>query len=185
MIAVDRHSGKLLWKRPVGIHNGHDNDSLYAMKHEYSKLEAPGDRLSGAAGRRDRADGDERLDGLRPGRQPPGDVHLTDRRHQEGPSESGELVALKVATGAVEWKHEFSRAALRGRDRRQRSRVRHHLSGELVALAANSGAVVWEIAAPGGHQHRRDRRRRHAARARRPAGADGPDTRVGRFRLGG
>ena len=41
VMALDAGTGELLWKRSVGIHNGHDNDGLYAMKHEYSKLQCP------------------------------------------------------------------------------------------------------------------------------------------------
>src|SRR5665213_3120170 len=41
VIALDALTGKLLWKREVGIHNGHGNDNLYALKHEYSKLKMP------------------------------------------------------------------------------------------------------------------------------------------------
>jgi hypothetical protein len=29
-----RTSGALLWKTPVGEHNGHDNDSLLALSHQ-------------------------------------------------------------------------------------------------------------------------------------------------------
>jgi len=42
-------TGKLLWKTPVGKHNGHDNDSLKALHHEL-KLTAPYTILPGAIG---------------------------------------------------------------------------------------------------------------------------------------
>ena len=35
---VDAKTGKPVWKRPVGTHNGHDEDGLYAMRGEYSKI---------------------------------------------------------------------------------------------------------------------------------------------------
>src|SRR4029077_4767678 len=41
LIAVDALTGKLVWKRPVGVHNGHDNDHVYAEKGETSKLHTP------------------------------------------------------------------------------------------------------------------------------------------------
>jgi outer membrane protein assembly factor BamB len=41
VFAVDAASGKLLWKTPVGVHNGHDDDNLAAMKGDYSKLKLP------------------------------------------------------------------------------------------------------------------------------------------------
>ena len=39
--AFERDSGRLLWKRSVGRHNGHDDDNLHAMRGDYEKLELP------------------------------------------------------------------------------------------------------------------------------------------------
>jgi outer membrane protein assembly factor BamB len=41
VVAVDAQTGKPLWKRPVGVHNGHDNDNLAAQKGDFSKLKTP------------------------------------------------------------------------------------------------------------------------------------------------
>ncbi len=41
VVEVDAQTGKALWKRPVGIHNGHDNDNLAAEKGDFSKLKTP------------------------------------------------------------------------------------------------------------------------------------------------
>jgi alcohol dehydrogenase (cytochrome c) len=38
--AMNAHTGKLIWKTPVGEHNGHDDDSRLALEHK-SKLKAP------------------------------------------------------------------------------------------------------------------------------------------------
>ena len=32
--ALNAQTGALLWKTPVGVHNGHDNDSLLALSHQ-------------------------------------------------------------------------------------------------------------------------------------------------------
>ena len=37
---MNAKTGKLIWKTPVGVHNGHDNDSLQALEHS-SALKAP------------------------------------------------------------------------------------------------------------------------------------------------
>ena len=42
-------TGKLIWKTPVGAHNGHDNDSLLALEHKL-KLKAPYTILPGSYG---------------------------------------------------------------------------------------------------------------------------------------
>jgi glucose dehydrogenase len=46
---MNAKTGKLLWKTPVGKHNGHDNDSLKALNHEL-KLTAPYTILPGSLG---------------------------------------------------------------------------------------------------------------------------------------
>ena len=37
---MNAETGKLIWKTPVGEHNGHDNDSLQALEHA-STAKAP------------------------------------------------------------------------------------------------------------------------------------------------
>ena len=46
---MNASSGKLMWKTPVGEHNGHDNDSLLALEHKL-KLKAPYTILPGSLG---------------------------------------------------------------------------------------------------------------------------------------
>ena len=41
LVAVDAQTGKPIWKRSVGVHNGHDNDNILAERGEYSKLHTP------------------------------------------------------------------------------------------------------------------------------------------------
>jgi len=47
--AMNAETGALLWKTPVGEHNGHDDDSLEALNHE-STLKAPYTILPGSLG---------------------------------------------------------------------------------------------------------------------------------------
>ena len=47
--AINAQTGRLLWKTPVGEHNGHDNDSLAALEH-HSTLKAPYTILPGSLG---------------------------------------------------------------------------------------------------------------------------------------
>ena len=46
---MNAETGKLIWKTPVGEHNGHDNDSLQALEHA-STLKAPFTILPGSLG---------------------------------------------------------------------------------------------------------------------------------------
>ena len=46
---INAATGRLIWKTPVGEHNGHDNDSLQALEHK-STLKAPLTILPGSLG---------------------------------------------------------------------------------------------------------------------------------------
>ncbi len=46
---MNADTGKLIWKTPVGEHNGHDNDSLKALEHRI-RLKAPYTFLPGSLG---------------------------------------------------------------------------------------------------------------------------------------
>ena len=41
VVAVDQATGKMLWKTPVGMHNGHDNDGLLTLAQAKAKLKSP------------------------------------------------------------------------------------------------------------------------------------------------
>jgi outer membrane protein assembly factor BamB len=41
LVAVDAQTGKPVWKRQVGVHNGHQNDNIAALNGDFSKLHAP------------------------------------------------------------------------------------------------------------------------------------------------
>ena len=44
---INAQTGKLIWKTPVGEHNGHDNDSLLALEHDQGALHDPSGSLGG------------------------------------------------------------------------------------------------------------------------------------------
>ncbi len=101
VIAVDRKSGKLLWKRPVGQHNGHRQRR--SARDEGPVLQAQGGHRgpSGHPRRRDRPDG--RPDGgfVQPGgRVQQLGVVLGERPYKAaGQSNTGEVVAIDIDTG--------------------------------------------------------------------------------------
>ena len=41
MVALDQSTGKLLWKTPVGKHNGHDNDGQLTIARPVAKVKSP------------------------------------------------------------------------------------------------------------------------------------------------
>ena len=102
--ALNAQSGALLWKTPVGKHNGHDNDSLLALSHHLRiKLPytvVPGS-LGGVLSNMAMADGSVYVATI--------DLPITFTsltsvigNKADGP-QTGEVEALSLATGEVEW----------------------------------------------------------------------------------
>lgn len=149
VIALDAATGKLLWKRAVGIHNGHNLDSVHAMKHEYSKLHLPETVYPGLLG------------GVIAPMATNGSTvfvpvvnHSVSFSNQTEPQESGpisgELVALDVATGAVKWDHKFNAAAFGAATAVNDLVFVTTFEGKAYALDDSTGAVLWEKQLPAG-----------------------------------
>ena len=149
VLALDSRSGKLLWKRSVGTHNGHEIDSIYAMKHEYSRLKTPETVYPGLLG------------GVISQMSTNGSTvfvpvvnfpvkFTTQEERQEGPTGNGELVALDVATGAVKWTHTFPFAAFGATTAVNDLVFATTFDGTVYAFDAKTGEVVWQIRLPAG-----------------------------------
>lgn len=106
LVALDRETGKPLWRRPVGVHNGHDNDGLLAMRGEDEKLKIPMTVYPGVFGGITGplsvqgstvfvpvVNGGARL--------------VSHAKVNPVGTPQGELVALDLATGEVRWKQRF------------------------------------------------------------------------------
>jgi len=147
VVALDRKTGEELWKKPVGVHNGHDNDGLEAMRGEYESLKIPATVYPGAYG------------GVSAPMSVDGQTLLvpvlnaaTRLISQEVAREvgvpRGELVALELASGATKWKRRFP-AAVYGPPTVTNDLVFvGSYDGMLFALDAENGAVIWTQAVP-------------------------------------
>ena len=121
---MNARTGKLIWKTPVGAHNGHDNDSLEALEHR-STLKAPFTIVPGPLGGvlADLAVASNSvyvatLDA------PLTYTNLNLRSATKGAgSATGEVEALSLATGKVEWDTKVRAVAARRRHGFQRSRL--------------------------------------------------------------
>jgi outer membrane protein assembly factor BamB len=149
VIALDAETGKLLWKRSVGTHNGHDNDNLYALKGEYSKLKTPETVYPGLLG------------GVIAPMATNGSlvfvpvvnhsVTITSQSETEEQSPlEGELVALEVATGAVKWKQTLPSAAFGATTAVNDLVFVTSFNGKLFAFDDSNGRIAWEAALPAG-----------------------------------
>lgn len=130
LVAVDQGTGKPLWRRPLGVHNGHDNDGLIAMRGEHDRLKLPATIYPGLYGGVAAplsvsgftvfvpiVNGATRL--------------LSQESAEPAGTPTGELVAVDVRTGAIKWKRAFP-ASLFGPTT---------VTNDLVVMTASDGTV--------------------------------------------
>ncbi len=147
--AMNALTGRLMWKAPVGEHNGHDHDSRLALEHK-STITVPYTILPGSFG------------GVLTNLALAGhsvyvvtcDLPLTYTNLNDptptkaaGPA-TGEVEALDLATGAVQWDTKVRQLPLGA------ATVSHDLvlttlyDGRLIALNRGTGAIVYRRRLP-------------------------------------
>lgn len=149
VIAVDRASGKLVWERVVGVHNGHDDDGLRAMRGDYSNLKIPQTVYPGTLG------------GVMSPLSTDGSLifvpvvnHATtlvaQAKSDETASREGELVAIDAASGSIAWTRKLSSAPLGATNTVNELVFASALDGTLYAFDGKSGRQVWTSSLPAG-----------------------------------
>ena len=147
--ALNARTGTLLWKRAVGEHNGHDNDSLLALSHQltitYPYTLAPGP-LGGILSNMAVADGSVYV--------ATNDVPII----YTGPSsvignktaggETGEIEGLSLATGKVEWDIKVDTLPLGAATVSNDLVFTTLYNGVLLALNRATGAIVYRLQLP-------------------------------------
>jgi alcohol dehydrogenase (cytochrome c) len=146
---LNARSGALLWKTPVGEHNGHDNDSLLALSHQititYPYTILPGS-LGGVLSNMAVADGSVYVATI--------DLPISftsptsvDGDKAAGP-ETGEVEALSLATGKVEWDTKVPSMPLGGATVSNDLIFTTLYNGVLIALNRSTGAIVYRHQLP-------------------------------------
>jgi alcohol dehydrogenase (cytochrome c) len=148
-------TGHLIWKTPVGIHNGHDDDSQKALNHDLN-LKAPYTILPGSIG------------GILTNMAADGNsvyvatinvsitaTSLTEPLGNKSGKQSGDVEALNLATGKVEWSTRVSgipcgaatvsnnlvfTTTLEGNSK--------HVGSKLLAFNRTTGALVLDLTLP-------------------------------------
>jgi outer membrane protein assembly factor BamB len=147
--ALNAQTGALLWKRPVGEHNGHDNDSLLALTHhitiKYPYTIAPGG-LGGILANMAVADGSVYVDTIDLPLAFTG-PNVVDGNKAAGP-EGGEIEALSLATGQVEWDTKVSTLPLGAATVSNDLIITTLYTGVLIALDRATGAIVYRHQLP-------------------------------------
>jgi len=145
---MNAETGKLIWKTPVGKHNGHDNDSLRALEHA-STLKTPYTILPGSLG------------GVLTDMALAGnsvyvvtcDLPFTSTDLSKvigtpsGPA-TGEVEALNLTTGKVEWDTKVADLPFGAATVSNDLVFTTLFNGVLIALDRNTGAIVFRRQLP-------------------------------------
>src|SRR5580692_7216536 len=148
--AMNASTGALLWKTPVGVHNGHDDDSLNLLEHR-GTLKVPFSYEPGSFG------------GILTNMSVAGNnvyVATVDLKLQftkvdqvDGVATkkvvaSGEIEALNLTTGRVEWDTKVADLPLGATTVVNDLVFTTLYNGELIALDRSTGAVVYHVELP-------------------------------------
>ncbi|HEY2480145.1 MAG TPA: PQQ-binding-like beta-propeller repeat protein [Solirubrobacterales bacterium] len=147
--AVDAKTGKLVWRTPVGRHNGHDEDGVLAMKGETSKLPKQATVYPGLLGGVIAPMAASKTTLFVPIVNHP----LTIENGEtigEGEEMSGEMVALDLATGKQKWNETYETAAFGAPVAVNDMVFFATFDGTLHGLDAETGGEVWAEALPAG-----------------------------------
>jgi alcohol dehydrogenase (cytochrome c) len=149
--AMNASTGALLWKTPVGVHNGTDNDSLLLLEHKLTiRLPytfEPGS-LGGVLTNVAAADGSVYVATIN---LPLTATKLTSVDGDAAPpgtTAAGEIEALSLATGKVEWHTKVSSLPLGAATVSNDLVFTTLLNGELIALNRSTGAIVYQRKLP-------------------------------------
>lgn len=147
--AVDTKTGKPVWKVAVGKHNGHDNDPLYAMRGEYSKIKT-GEVFPGELGGVIAPIASDGKTVYVPIVNHPMTVKSGSEVTEESPVLTGEVVAIDIATGKIKWTRELESAAYGATLITNDLVFATTADGVIHALKKETGGEIWQSALPSG-----------------------------------
>jgi len=149
VVAVDAKTGKPVWQAAVGKHNGHDDDGLLAMRGEYSKLPKQATVYPGLLGGVIAPMATSKTTLFVPVVNHP----LTIENGEtigEGEENSGEMVALDLATGKEKWSQVYEAPAFGAPVAVNDMVFFATFDGTLHGLDGETGGEVWTEALPAG-----------------------------------
>ena len=151
VLAVDPTSGALLWKTPVGIHNGHDQDDQLALDGKL-KLTLPYSIYPGQAGGVETnmavADGVAYVPVVDlPWTYTSATQVIGTVKFLQG---TGEMVALDLGTGKPLWTTKLDQMPFGGATVANDLVFTTTFNGKVVALSRKDGSIVWTSQLPAG-----------------------------------
>jgi len=148
--AMNAATGALLWKTPVGVHNGTDNDSLLLLEHKLT-IKLPYTFEPGALGGilTDMAVADGSVYVATINLALKSTTMSSVNGNAAGPGgESGEIEALSLATGKVEWATKVPTLPLGATTVSNDLVFTTLYNGTLIALNRTTGAIVYQHKLP-------------------------------------
>jgi outer membrane protein assembly factor BamB len=145
VVAVDANSGKLLWKRPVGIHNGHDDIGREAMEGKYPRL--PVTILPGSLGGVIAPMSTDGKSVFVPVVNGSLTLNSQTEKSEGGPG-NGELVALDLASGKIKWKQKLATPAFGSTTVVNDLVFTTTYDGNVSAFDTSNGTVLWREKLP-------------------------------------
>jgi outer membrane protein assembly factor BamB len=148
VVAVDAESGKPVWKTPVGVHNGHDEDGLLAMRGETSKLKN-GEVFPGTLGGVIAPLAANSTTVFAPIVNHPLEVSGGEEIG-EPQTMGGEVAAIDIKTGKIKWHLKFTGAAYGAATAVNDMVFVTTFEGLIHGLDAKTGGEVWQGSLPAG-----------------------------------
>jgi alcohol dehydrogenase (cytochrome c) len=149
VVAVDAETGKPAWKAPVGVHNGHDEDGLLAMRGETSKLK-DGEVFPGTLGGVIAPLAANSTTVFAPIVNHPLEVTGNGTGLTEPEVMGGEVAALDIKTGKIVWHRKYPGAAYGAATAVNDMVFITTFEGAVHGLDAKTGGEVWQGSLPAG-----------------------------------
>jgi outer membrane protein assembly factor BamB len=152
-IANDAKTGKLLWKTPVGNHNGHDNDGLiteHSPTGNGKMKQTPYTLYPAIIGGVETPYATDGTTAFFPDITYPAKIINQAKLGPLPVSGPGRMVAVDQATGKVKWQHNFVHASYGSATVSNDLVWTTTFDGILWALNKDTGAVVWHTKLPAG-----------------------------------
>lgn len=151
VLAADPETGKVVWQKDVGIHSGHDEDGLLAMRGEESKIKRPSTVYPGALGGVIAPMSSDGKSVFVPVVNSPLAMAANGATSEGGGgTTNGEIVALDAATGALKWKEQLASPAFGATTSVGDLVFATNAEGSVTAFKASDGQVLWRETLPAG-----------------------------------
>jgi outer membrane protein assembly factor BamB len=149
VVAVNAQTGKLVWKRSVGVHSGHDNDDLLAEKGQTSKLHTPEVIEPGDVGGIESQLASNGTTVFAAVNNLPitySGQSFENAKLAPYKTGTGDLVAVNEATGQVEWDDKLPSSPYGAVTLANNVAFTTTYDGTLRAFNASTGAAIWHTA---------------------------------------